>query len=83
MVAAKSPQGFAAVRGTSFAAPLVACLLAAQLRDPDSAAAARAINDLAGRAVDLGAHGVDPVYGYGLVGGDLGPDIRLAGLRAQ
>jgi hypothetical protein len=83
MVAAKSPQGFAAVRGTSFAAPLVACLLAAQLRDPDSAAAARAITDLAGHAVDLGTHGVDPVYGYGLVGGDLGPDIRLAGLRAH
>jgi subtilisin family serine protease len=83
MVAAKSPQGFAAVRGTSFAAPLVACLLAAELPAPDSDAAARAIRDLAGRAVDLGAHGVDPVYGYGLVAADLGPDIRLAGLRAR
>jgi subtilisin family serine protease len=83
MVAAKSPQGFAAVRGTSFAAPLVAGLLAAELRAPDDAAAARAITDLADRAVDLGAHGVDPVYGYGLVAADLGPDIRLAGLRAR
>jgi hypothetical protein len=83
MVAAKSPQGFAAVRGTSFAAPLVACLLGAQLAEPDSAAASRAINDLAGRAVDLGARGLDPVYGYGLVGADLGPSIRLVGLRAQ
>jgi hypothetical protein len=83
MVAAKSPQGFAAVRGTSFAAPLVACLLAAQLRAPDTAAAQRAISDLADRAVDLGARGVDPVYGYGLVAADLGPDIRLAGLRAR
>lgn len=83
MVAAKSPQGFAAVRGTSFAAPLVAGLLAAELRAPDTVAAARAISDLADRAVDLGAHGVDPVYGFGLVAADLGPDIRLAGLRAR
>jgi hypothetical protein len=83
MVAAKSPQGFAAVRGTSFAAPLVACLLGAELTQPDSAAATRAISDLAGRAVDLGARGLDPVYGYGLVGADLGPSIRLVGLRAQ
>jgi subtilisin family serine protease len=83
MVAAKSPQGFAAVRGTSFAAPLVACLLAAALPAPDRDAAARAIRDLADRAVDLGAHGVDPVYGYGLVAADLGPDMRLAGLRAR
>jgi subtilisin family serine protease len=83
MVAAKSPQGFAAVRGTSFASPLVACLLAAALREPDKAAAAQAISDLAAHAVDLGAHGLDPVYGYGLVGADLGPDMRLAGLRAR
>ena len=83
MVAAKSPQAFAMVRGTSFAAPLVACLLAAQLREPDKVAAAQAVNDLAARAVDLGARGPDPVYGYGLVGADLGPDVRLAGLRAR
>jgi subtilisin family serine protease len=83
MVAAKSPQGYEAVRGTSFAAPLVACLLAAQLGEPDSAAAARAINDLAARAVHLGAHGLNPVYGYGLVAADLGPDLRLAGLQAH
>jgi hypothetical protein len=83
MVAAKSPQGFDAVRGTSFAAPLVACMLAAELRDPDPVAAARAISALASRAVDLGAHGLDPVYGYGLVAADLGPDMRLAGLRAH
>jgi hypothetical protein len=83
MVAAKSPQGYEAVRGTSFAAPLVACLLAAQLAAPDSAAALRAINDLAARAVHLGAHGLNPVYGYGLVAADLGPDLRLAGLQAH
>jgi Subtilase family len=83
MVAAKSPQGYEAVRGTSFAAPLVACLLGAKLSEPDSAAAARAINDLAARAVHLGANGLNPVYGYGLVAADLGPDLRLAGLQAH
>jgi hypothetical protein len=83
MVAAKSPQGFEAVRGTSFAAPLVACLLAATLREPDKTAAAQAISALAAHAVDLGAHGLGPVYGYGLVAADLGPDMRLAGLRAR
>jgi subtilisin family serine protease len=83
MVAAKSPQGFEAVRGTSFAAPLVACLLATELREPDKVAAAQAASNLAARAVDLGAHGLDPVYGYGLVAADLGPDMRLAGLRAR
>jgi subtilisin family serine protease len=83
MVAAKSPQGYEAVRGTSFAAPLVACLLAAQMDAPDSAAASRAINDLAARAVHLGAQGLNPVYGYGLVAADLGPDLRLAGLQAH
>jgi subtilisin family serine protease len=83
MVAAKSPQGFEAVRGTSFAAPLVACLLAAELREPDKVAAAQAVGKLAARAFDLGAQGLDPVYGYGLVAADLGPDMRLAGLRAH
>jgi len=46
-------------------------------------AAVRAVEDLASHATDLGARGPDPVYGYGLVGGDLGPTPRLVGLRAQ
>lgn len=83
MVAAKSPQGLSAVRGTSFAAPLVTCLLGTKLSAPDVAGAARVINELAARAVDLGSHGLDQVYGYGLVAGDLGPDIRLAGLHTR
>jgi len=83
MVAAKSPQAFATVRGTSFAAPLVAGLLAEKLREPDKAAAAQAVEDLAHQAIDLGARGPDPVYGYGLVAGDLGPDVRLVSLRAH
>jgi subtilisin family serine protease len=83
MVAAKSPRGFDAVRGTSFAAPLVACLLATEHREPDKDQALRAIDDLAHRAISLGGHAPDRTYGYGLVAADLGPDLRLAGLRAR
>jgi len=83
MVAASSPRAFVLVRGTSFAAPLVAGLLAGKLRAPDHDAAARAVADLAARAIDLGAPGPDPVFGDGLVGGDLGPAPRLAGVRAR
>ena len=81
--AAKSTQAFDLVRGTSFAAPIVAGLLAAELREPDKDAALRAVAALASHAIDLGARGPDPVYGYGLVGGDLGPPPELVGLRAQ
>jgi subtilisin family serine protease len=83
MVAARSPEAFAPVRGTSFAAPLVAGLLAGQLHEPDQAAAARAVENLAHQAIDLGARGPDPVYGYGLVAAELGPDMRLAGNRSR
>ena len=78
MSAAKSTQTFGLVRGTSFAAPIVAGLLAAALKVPDPDAAARAIDELAHSAVDLGDAGPDPVYGWGLVGGDLAPQPRLA-----
>jgi hypothetical protein len=46
----------------------VAGLLAAQLHEPDKAAAENALRELAGKAVDLGARGPDPVYGQGFVG---------------
>jgi len=71
IAAAKSVQTFELVRGTSFAAPLVAGLLAARLPGPDPAGAQRAVEGLGREAVDLGAAGVDPVYGHGLVGADL------------
>ena len=61
-------RGFTAVRGTSFAAPLVAALLASALKSPDVLAAQQAVNTLAASATDLGAPGRDPVYGNGLVG---------------
>ena len=78
MSAANPAQSFAPVRGTSFASPIVAGLLAEALRAPDKAAAQRAVSGLAAHAIDLGAPGPDPIYGFGLVGGDLRPDLALA-----
>jgi subtilisin family serine protease len=63
-------EGFAPVRGTSFAAPLVAGLLARELGAPDPVRSTRVIAELAERAVDLGARGPDSVYGAGLVAAD-------------
>ena len=70
LAAAGSDHGYAAVRGTSFAAPFVAALLAAKLNQPNLADAAAAIEQLAQTAVDLGPPGRDLTYGYGLVGAD-------------
>jgi subtilisin family serine protease len=83
MSAANPAQSYALVRGTSFAAPIVAGLLAEALRVPDKAAAQRAVADLATHAIDLGAPGPDPVYGFGLVGGDLRPELALVGSRSN
>jgi subtilisin family serine protease len=83
MSAANPAQSYAAVRGTSFASPIVAGLLAEALSQPDRAAAERAVAELAAHAVDLGAPGPDPVYGFGLVGGDLRPELALAARRAN
>jgi len=72
-------RGYGAARGTSFAAPLVAGLLAAHLAAPDPQAARRAIDVVARQAIDLGAPGRDSVYGFGLVGEDLRIDPRRVG----
>jgi subtilisin family serine protease len=83
MSAANPAQSYVVVRGTSFASPIVAGLLAEALREPDKAAAQRAVADLAAHAIDLGAPGPDPVYGFGLVGGDLRPELALARSRSN
>jgi hypothetical protein len=83
MSAANPAQRYAMVRGTSFASPIVAGLLAEVLHEPDKDAADRAVAALAAHAVDLGAPGRDPVYGFGLVGGDLRPELALAGSRSN
>lgn len=81
--AAALPNGFATVRGTSFAAPLVAGLLAKELAsvengsEPapplgvDPAAAHAALDALARAAIHLGTPGRNVVSGYGLVGAGL------------
>ncbi len=66
-VAQAGSRGYAVARGTSFAAPLVAGTLAAELDMPDVAGAQRALTRLAERATDLGSPGRDPVFGWGLV----------------
>ncbi len=78
MAAADLSPTFAAVRGTSFAAPIVAGLLAATLHEPDREAAAKAIEALASQAVDLGPRGVDKTYGAGLVGDGVRTQAALA-----
>jgi len=78
-VALAGGRAYGVARGTSFAAPLVAGLLADELRAPDPGAAAQALRRLAASAVDLGAPGRDPVYGNGLVG----EHARVAPERVQ
>ncbi|WP_418316838.1 S8 family serine peptidase [Piscinibacter sakaiensis] len=75
-VAQLSTSDYVAARGTSFAAPLVAGLLAARLRDPDPAAARAAVAALQREAIDLGAPGRDPVFGVGLVAEPMRVDPR-------
>ena len=70
LAAAGSDHAYAAVRGTSFAAPFVAALLASGLASPNSADADAAVEQLVKSAVDLGAPGRDLTYGFGLVGAD-------------
>jgi len=65
--AASLPSGSSPVRGTSFAAPIVASRLALLLERPDPVAAERAVAALVASAVDLGSPGRDSVYGYGCI----------------
>ncbi len=66
MAAAVGVSGYAVVRGSSFAAPLVAALLAARLETPEPRLAQAAVRRLAAQAV---AHGA--ACGRGLVAADL------------
>jgi subtilisin family serine protease len=83
MAAARPPHGYVLVRGTSFAAPIVAALLAPGLAVPDPAAAARAIEALAARARHSGKADPDAAYGYGVVGAELRPPPSLVRLRGD
>lgn len=70
MLAAAMGGGFAAVRGTSFASPLVAGRLAGLLARPGETPA-KAVAAVARQAIDLGSPGRDPIYGAGLVAFEL------------
>ena len=85
MIAADATGAFAPVRGTSFAAPIVAGLLAQRLAAPSPEGAARAVRELAATAEDLGERGRDRIYGAGLVGRALrtpGP-LTITGAAAR
>lgn len=73
LVAAEVGGGFSEIRGTSFATPIVAALLAGSLQSPDAGKAREALTALESTAVDIGNNGVDPSYGKGLVGAALHP----------
>ena len=83
MAAACLAGKFSAVRGTSFAAPIVAGLLAADLAAPGTTSAQRAVAALISSAIDLGARGPDNVYGNGLVGESVRPELALVTEPAQ
>jgi hypothetical protein len=80
MAAAGLGGGFVSVRGTSFAAPIVAGRLA---RLAATATAVQAVEALGREAVDLGAPGPDPIYGRGLVGAELRADPAAMGVRQE
>lgn len=68
VVVATPGGGHASARGTSYAVPFVARLLAQRVEQPDRERAQAAVTQLAASAIDLGERGRDAVYGYGLVG---------------
>jgi subtilisin family serine protease len=68
--------GFEPMRGTSFATPIVAGLLARSLQAPNPETARAAVDALAATAIDIGNNGTDPSYGKGLVGADFHPGHR-------
>lgn len=55
------------IRGTSYAAPIIAARLAAQISAPGATNAQNVLTAMRTQARDLGARGRDDVYGYGLV----------------
>jgi len=71
MAAASPGARYGAVRGTSFAAPIVAGKLAGLMDGRSPAAAQAAVSALGRQAKDLGPRGADNTYGRGLVGEDV------------
>jgi subtilisin family serine protease len=70
ITAAAGDAKYSGVRGTSFAAPIVAALLAETVSGPGVAASEAAVEALSQQAIDLGPPGRDLTYGFGLVGAE-------------
>ena len=70
MAAANGATGYSSVRGTSFASPIVAALLAGRISAPEPVQVSAAIDALSKTAIDLGSPGRDLTYGFGLVGAE-------------
>lgn len=83
LAAAGPGEGYVAVRGSSFAAPLAAALLARRQTRPNRSGAEAAVAALARTAIDAGAPGPDPVYGRGIVAMDQRVEPRTVGARGQ
>jgi Subtilase family len=82
MSAAGVTPAFQLVRGTSFAAPIVAGMLAQELTTIDKQRATAAVAALVQRTTDLGPRGRDKIYGDGLVGETVRPSEQLASVGA-
>jgi Subtilase family len=83
LAAAVPPDAYGAVRGTSFASPIVAGLLAFMVTTPDAVAAAGAVNALAAKAKKVSGSAGDAL-GRGVVGDALRVDpARLKGRRSS
>lgn len=72
MFSALGAKKKAKVRGTSFAAPLVAARLSTFYPRQSNDAVEASVRKLMAEAVDLGKKGHDPIYGHGLVCGKCG-----------
>ena len=74
MLAASLDGSYAAVRGTSYASPLVAGLIARLLAHEDAVGVEQVVQQLAATAAKSGNAARDRRYGYGLVGMELRTD---------
>lgn len=64
---ARSKGGYRELTGTSIAAPHASALIARTLAARTAAAPAAVLAELKSAALDLGAKGFDPVFGFGLI----------------
>jgi hypothetical protein len=79
---AAAPGGkWESVRGTSYAAPLVARAAAEAVAEPQAGLSVRIQQLLATEAIDLGRRGSDTTYGYGLLGDKSKPASASANER--